>query len=619
VRKLNHTTAKVRQIELLSPAKDLSCGIAAVNCGADAVYIGAPRFSARQAAAAEISDIEKLSSYAAKYGAKVYVALNTLLLDSEIDDACKILWQAYEAGASAAILQDMGLLQCSLPPMELHASTQTDNRSPEKVAMLEKAGFSQIVLARELSLQQITEISSKCSAKLEFFVHGALCTSYSGQCYISQHCAQRSANRGQCAQFCRHSFTLEDTEGRIIAKDKHLLSLKDLDLSASLGQLAAAGISSFKIEGRLKDKAYVKNTALKYRRAIDSILAGMGGARKSSSGSVVSPIEPDASKTFNRGFSSYFIEGRQQGIAAIESPKNIGQLIGKVTRAARGKIWLDSQTEINNGDGLSYFSQGKLCGARVSEYSGQCAVFNSPIIVPVGTEIFRNFDRLLAAETSADRETRTISLEIKIKAAGGNICAEATDEDGNKAAASIAGGTEAHSPGKAAEALLAAFSKTGGSIFSKPNIVLEMPVALFFPQSELNKCRRNLLEALVNTRLESFRNNIAARPAHKHSYPHSLVTYKANITNKKAADFYRSLGADAEIAGAETCQLPAGAELMRCRYCIAFEIGICNRYSATGSKGPQPELMLRDSSKLFRLKFDCAKCEMVVTEEKQSR
>ena len=356
----------VRKIELLAPAKNLACGVAAINHGADAVYIGGPGFSARAAAANSIQDIEQLVGHAHLFGAKVYVALNTIFSDDELEQAVAMCHTLYRIGVDALIIQDTGLLQSDLPPIALHSSTQMNNRTPERVCFWQNVGLEQVVLARELSLSQIREIRAKSSVVLEFFVHGALCVSYSGQCYISEVMAGRSANRGECAQFCRHKFDLKDGDGRLLEKDSYLLSLKDLDLSANLEELIDAGISSLKIEGRLKDEQYVKNVTAYYRKALDKIISERSDLVAASSGVCRFDFSPDPQKSFNRGSTDYFIRKKRNIVGDLRSPKSKGQLIGRVASIDKSSFVVDTNEKIVNGDGLCFYNrQGTLVCLRV--------------------------------------------------------------------------------------------------------------------------------------------------------------------------------------------------------------------------------------------------------------
>ncbi len=387
----------MQTVELLSPAKNATFGIEAINHGADAVYIGAPKFGARSAAGNSMQDIESLINYAHKFNARIYIALNTILKGNELPEAQQLIRNLYNVGADAIIIQDMGILQLDLPPIALHASTQTDNRTVEKVDFLEKAGFSQVVLARELSLEQIKNISSRTSVPLEVFVHGALCVSYSGQCYISQSLGKRSANRGECAQYCRLPYNLIDAEGKTILADKHLLSLKDLNLSNYLTDLIDAGVYSFKIEGRLKDLDYVKNVTAFYRQRLDEILSTSKTKKKSSSGNIFYFFEPNPEKTFHRGSTCYFLHGRTEDtIASFDTPKSTGEYIGKINDVTKNYFTISKNKlspTLHNGDGLCFINKrGEFCGFRLNKVEENRLYPAQMPMIDKNTTVYRNLD-----------------------------------------------------------------------------------------------------------------------------------------------------------------------------------------------------------------------------------
>ena len=419
-----------RKIELLSPAKNLECGIEAINHGADAVYIGASKFGARSAAVNSMQDIEQLSTYAHKFNAHVYVAVNTILKDNELDDAQSLIWDLYHAGADAIIIQDMGILQLDLPPIALHASTQTDNRTVEKVQFLEKAGFSQIVLARELNLEQIRNITSQVHVPIEVFVHGALCVSYSGQCYISQAMCGRSANRGECAQYCRLPYDLLDADGKIIAKNKHLLSLKDLNLSNHLQELLDAGVSSFKIEGRLKDVSYVKNVTAYYRQQLDKILSQSKEYKKSSSGKITYTFEPNLEKSFHRGSTSYFLKGRNLDMTSFDTPKSKGEYIGKPKEISKNFIVLNSLLEFHNGDGFCFLDeQGEFCGFRANKVDGNRLYPTEMPVISKNTDIYRNLDINFTQNLSKKTAERKMAVDVLFSETKSGFLLQIKDED----------------------------------------------------------------------------------------------------------------------------------------------------------------------------------------------
>ena len=383
-----------RKIELLAPAKNLECGIAAVDHGADAIYIGAPRFGARAAAGNSLEDIAELVRYAHVYNVRIYVTVNTILKDEELKDTEKMIWDLYRAGVDALIVQDMGLLELNLPPIPLHASTQMDNRTPQKVRFLAEAGFRQVVLARELSLVEIGNIHHACpDVPLEVFVHGALCVSYSGQCYVSQACFGRSANRGECAQFCRLAFYMVDADGKSIVRNKHLLSLKDLNQSEELEQLLDAGASSLKIEGRLKDVSYVKNVTAYYRQKLDSVFKRRKEYIRASSGKVKLEFKPQLDKSFSRGFTNYFLFDRNKDIFSFDTPKSLGEEMGTVKEIRGNYLTVAGIKSFNNGDGVCFLDQtGKLQGFRINRVENNKLFPQEMPRIKPRTILYRNFD-----------------------------------------------------------------------------------------------------------------------------------------------------------------------------------------------------------------------------------
>ncbi|HEY3417274.1 MAG TPA: U32 family peptidase, partial [Armatimonadota bacterium] len=423
----------MKHIELLAPAKDLECGMTAIDCGADAVYIGAAHFGAREAAGNSVEDITALTRYAHRYWAKVYVTINTLLHDEEIPEALRLITQLYEAGIDGLIIQDPGLLECKLPPLPLIASTQMHNSTPEKVAFLEGVGFQRAILPRELGLEEIREIRRKTNMELEFFIHGSLCVCYSGQCYLSYAMGGRSGNRGQCAQPCRKVYTLLDSRGQAVVRNKHLLSLRDLNLSAHLAELIEAGICSFKIEGRLKDRAYIANIVGYYRTLLDGVLADLG-MRKGSSGAVALGFAPDPTKTFNRGYTTHFLHGRGKPDASIDTPKMIGEPIGRVTTISRRDITVDSSVELHNGDGICFFDRaGELHGTAINGIFGKRFSLLNPDGVEEGMRLYRNHDHEFLTNVQKSHPERQVAVTFTLREAPEGFLLQAVDEDGNNA------------------------------------------------------------------------------------------------------------------------------------------------------------------------------------------
>ena len=604
-------------IELLSPAKDLECGISAINHGADAVYIGASNFSARAAASNSIGDIEKLVKYAHSFHSKVFVALNTVLTDDQLLQAEKLIHDIYEAGADAIIIQDMAILQMNIPPIALHASTQTDNRSFEKVKFLEDVGFSRVVLARELNLNQISHIRSKTAVELEAFVHGALCVSYSGQCYMSQANSGRSANRGKCAQYCRLPYHLIDSDGKVLAKNKHLLSLKDLDLSDYLKEMMEAGIVSFKIEGRLKGVDYVKNITAYYRKKLDAILEGNNKYRQSSSGKTIFFFEPNPEKSFRRSATDYFLHGRKVDISQPETPKSLGEPLGKITYIGKNYFELPKGYMIHNGDGLCFLNQkNELTGFRVnrveasSHHSNNKNVKCFPSDMPrmnEGVFLYRNhdheFEKILKGKTSQ----RSIDIIVQFEETNKGFDIHLTDEQGTDARYSeefdkqLAKKTETTITN-----IRTQLSKLGNTIYNAKEIKIQISSPWFLPSSQLNEWRRKAVEILDTNRLENYQIE-ARKKSIPSNFPLNKLSYLGNVTNSQAEKFYKSHGVY-EIQQGFEVKAEADVPLMFCKHCIKHTMGWCPK-NGTISTFKEP-LFLRNNDQIYMLTFDCKACEM---------
>jgi len=602
-----------RHIELLSPAKDLDCGIEAIKHGADAVYIGAPKFGARAAAGNSIEDIKKLCEYAHFYQAHIYVALNTILTDKELDEAEKMIWQIYEAGADALIVQDMGITQLHLPPIALHASTQTDNRTVEKVKFLEEAGFKQVVLARELSLQEITTIAQQTTVPLEVFVHGALCVSFSGQCYLSAAMCGRSANRGECAQYCRLPYTLIDANGAVIASNKHLLSLKDLNLSDNLESLMDAGVSSFKIEGRLKDVAYVKNITAYYRKKIDEILARRDEFRRPSFGNSTYFFEPVPEKSFNRGFTTYFLNGRNKDITAFDSPKSLGEIIGKVKDIKGKVIAVSGHKQLNNGDGLAFFNkQGELEGFRVNRAdANKIQPFEMPEIA-VNTLLYRNFDAKFEQQMAKPSAERHLAVNIIFgdNPFGFTLCME--DESGARVMITRPFKKEKARKNQQ-DNIKTQLSKLGNTPFETKNIDIEMKEDWFVPSSVLTDMRQQATEKLIlSHRIRYQQDNVKFKqPSKPVPFIQQKLTYLGNVANMKAESFYRKHEV-AEITKAFELQQEKNVPLMFTKHCLRYSMGWCPLHGESKSPFKEPYFLIYQDKRL-RLHFDCKNCEMQIS------
>ena len=604
-------------IELLAPAKNFEFGKSAINCGADAVYIGAPKFGARSAALNSLNSIEQLVLYAHKFKAKVYVALNTLLFDKELNEAQKLIHDLWNLGADAIIIQDMGILEMELPPIPLFASTQTHNDNWQKVLFLEKNGIQRVILARELSLSQIKEIRSYTTVELECFVHGSICVCYSGQCYMSQAIAGKSGNRGECIQPCRWDYTLKNSDNNILIEKKHLLSPKDLNLNQYLKPLLDAGITSFKIEGRLKDISYVKNITSWYRRQIDAIIEGNDIYARASSGKTSLHFIPDPSRTFNRGFTDYFIDKRQRQIASFNSPKSIGMAVGEVLKIENNSIKIKSYQEISNGDGLCFFdTQNVLQGFRVNR-SGPGVIFPAemPEIIP-GSKLYRNHDQQFESFLLKNDETRKITVNLFIKETSSGISLQAVDEDGFTINTTIeTEKTIAREPEQSLENIRVSLKKSGNSIFEVRSISIELNNVYFFPASVMNELRRTAFNLLENKRMiEYFRKEVKLPPT-AFEYFEKELFYNANILNHKSKSFYEKRGSKIIEQGFENLNDYKNKALMTTRYCIKFETGNCLKHQNQEDKNWNKSLFLENDKNRFRLEFDCKECVMKIFKE----
>ena len=533
-----------QKIELLAPARNLGCGISAINHGADAVYIGGPQFGARAAACNSLADIEKLIAHAHQFRARVYVALNTIFDDRELDLAVHLCHQLHGIGVDALIIQDVGLLESDLPPIPLHSSTQMNNRTADKVRFLENVGFQQVVLARELSLTQIKEIRAATRIPLEFFIHGALCVSYSGQCYISEVMAGRSANRGECAQFCRHKFTLKDGQGKILEKDRYLLSLRDLNLSDHLRALIDAGISSFKIEGRLKDENYVKNVTAYYRQALDKIIEADGGLQRSSSGRCSFDFTPNPAKSFNRGSTDYFLTNQPNRPGAIDSPKSTGQKLGQVVHSEKRLFVLKTGEVVNNGDGLCFFDPERgLVGIKVNRVENGKIYPKDPVVLPKGMTIYRNSDTAFNKLLDRSEHCRTIAIQLELKETVDGLQMLIIDEDGIESQTTVKVEKEvAQQPGMITDMAEKQLRKSGGSVFSIGEVRVDLRPELFLSAAVFNDLRRRGFAHHLDKRRKQYQ--VEQIEVTKNDIPWLAheVSYLDNIGNRKAEAFYRRHG-----------------------------------------------------------------------------
>jgi 23S rRNA 5-hydroxycytidine C2501 synthase len=600
------------QLELLAPAGDADIGIAAIDHGADAVYIGAPKFSARAEAGVNLDDINRLIRHAHLYYAKAYVALNTILTDNEIPLALEIINEVYQSGADGLILQDVGLLELDLPPIPLIASTQMHNTTPEKVQFLESAGFKRVILARELSLDEIAAIRQETRIELESFVAGALCVSYSGQCYMSQAATGRSGNRGVCAQPCRSRYTLIDSDGKTLMQDKFLLSLKDLNLMKSIPDLVAAGITSFKIEGRYKGIDYVKNVTAAFRQAIDSFISGHRDFRRTSSGISGFTFSPDPEKTFNRGYTQYFIHGRKEKVASINTQKSIGQYLGKITGMGKNYLTIDCH-DLQNGDGLCFFTaQDELAGFRVNRVERDKLYPNSMKDLEVGAALYRNYDISLSRLLKKSSANRKIAVEMDFIQEDKLIRLAATDEDGNQVETILENMYMLpQNPSRAREQIETQLCKTGNSPYHVRRLTIHPPQPGFLPVSSLNGMRRDVLEKLTKIRLEKYpRQNIPLVPNNA-PYPGKRLDFRANVLNEHARQFYIRHGVQDIEPAFETLSDTTGKTVMTTRYCIRHQLDLCPKYNKA-TNFPKEPLRIRDTHHTYRIEFDCKNCRMFV-------
>ena len=608
---------KHRKIELLAPARDAAIGIEAIKHGADAVYIGASAFGARSQAGNSIDDIKRLVDFAHLYEARIYCTVNTIIYDNELKAVERMVHELYHAGVDALIVQDMALLRLDLPPIALHASTQCDLRTPEKAMFLEQMGFSQLVLARELSLSEIREIAIKVKVPLEGFCHGALCVSYSGRCQISQALKGRSANRGECAQFCRLSYDLEDAHGNTLMKSKHLLSLRDFNASDRLEQMINAGISSFKIEGRLKDVDYVKNVVAYYRQALDRIISSRNDLLRSSCGTTTLSFTPTLEKSFNRSFTHYFIDGRQPSsgtsMASIHTPKSQGEYLGKVSTARGNMITLDSVTAIANGDGLSYIdNHGNYDGFRVNKVAGNRLFLKDSCAISRGDKVYRTYDKAFNDVLAKPSAKRTINLDLTLWTAGKQLCLKTVDERGCAVVHSIAldNGPE---PAKLpqAERQRQVLARLGDTIYRLKQCYIVGDY--FIPVSVIAQLRRETIELLERTHRTSYHRDLRKPENKEASFPNRILESADNVANHIAEQFYRDHGVTTIEPAIEVSGMANDSHsVMHTRYCLRRELGACIKDKNAHSKLPSP-LFLRNGNTLLKIDCNCSKCEMKIS------
>ena len=608
-----------KKIEILAPAKNLFQGMAAINAGADAVYIGAPQFGARSNATNPVEDIAELVRYAHLFKAQVFVVINTILYDKELGDCKKLIYELYDIGVDALIVQDMAIMEMDLPPIVIHASTQANNRDPKHVKFLADAGMKRVVLARELNLDQIKEIHDATDVELEFFVSGALCVSFSGNCYMSIAGGERSANRGSCAQNCRLPYNLIDGTGKTLIANSHLLSIKDLDLSNQLPNLIEAGITSFKIEGRLKDLVYVKNNVSYLRKKLDAFLLDNPNYHKASSGRTFYNFDAEMDRSFNRGYTDYFVNKRTEKIGSWETPKSQGQVIGKLISSTNKGYFIENADKLNNGDGLYFINENNEAdGAQINTIINGLVIPNTFKPIKEGTVIYRNadasFNKLVEREDSAIRK---IGVNFIFSETNKGFKLIATDEDGHQSIDEIETEKE---KSKNEESVIPNIknnlSKTGNTPFIVDGIKIDFSDNWFLSISKINEIRRNVLDQLVDIRVNEYHREEYQIKKTDHPYPVTQLDFTYNVANKLARSFYKRHGVT-EIEKAFELQWdPGKSRVMTTKYCVKYELGKCPKFQrvSMGDKVVEP-LVLKHGENEYKLKFNCKPCEMEIWEK----
>lgn len=611
-------------LELLSPARDAAIAREAILHGADAVYIGGPGFGARHNASNSLSDIAELVPFAHRFGAKVFVTLNTILHDDELEPAQRLITDLYQAGIDALIVQDMGVLELDIPPIELHASTQCDIRTVEKAKFLSDVGFSQIVLARELNLNQIRDIHQATDATIEFFIHGALCVAYSGQCNISHAQTGRSANRGDCSQACRLPYTLKDDRGRVVAFEKHLLSMKDNDQTANLGALIDAGVRSFKIEGRYKDMSYVKNITAHYRQMLDAIIEDRGNLARASAGRTEHFFIPSTDKTFHRGSTDYFVNARKGDIGAFDSPKFIGLPVGEVLKVAKDHLDVEVTEPLANGDGLNVMIKREVVGFRANtvEKTGENRYRVWPNEMPAdlykarpNAALNRNLDHNWQQALLKTSSERRIAVDIELGGWEEQLILTMTCEDGISVTHTLDGHFEvANNAEKALNSLKDGVAKLGQTIYYARAIDVALPDALFVPNSLLNQFRRETAEMLDAARLAQYpRGSRKAETVPAPVYPDTHLSFLANVYNHKAREFYHRHGVQLIDAAYEAHEEKGDVPVMITKHCLRFAFNLCPKQAKGNIKSwKATPMQLVNGDEILTLKFDCRPCEMHV-------
>ncbi len=599
------------KIELLAPAKDKNTAISAINAGADAVYIGYLKFGARKKAGNSLEDIKEVIDYAHKYLVKVYITFNTIFKDDELPEVLEAINSVYKAGVDGIIIQDMGLLELDLPPIQIIASTQCHNNTLEKVKFLEKTGFKRVILPREFSLAEIKNITENTNIEVETFVHGALCVSYSGQCYMSYAVGGRSANRGECAQPCRKKYSLKDSNGKLIVKDRYLLSLKDFNLSNNLKELIQACVTSFKIEGRLKDEDYVRNVVAFYRKELDKILKELNLERSSIGVSNID-FEPNPDKSFNRSFTTYFFNGRSKDISALNYSKSLGEYIGEVEKIDKTSFVLKNN-RLKNSDGICFFDENnELQGTNINKVQGNTVFPNSMNAIKNGLKIYRNFDKDFIDKVLKSKIERKIPVDINVLFANNEYVFEAIACDGQKAVCAINAKFEpAKNIDSATLNIKKQLSKLGNTEFLCERISINLEEVPFIPVSELNDIRRNLFDKLSEQRSASYKNDVRNNKIEIVEYPEKNLDFRANIYNSKAKEFYEKRKAKVNELAAESNINIKSHVVMTTKHCLKYLFDMCPK-QFSNNEYKEPFYIVDEYGKEYRLEFDCKNCLMQI-------
>ncbi len=605
------TELRTAEFELLVPANNKHVAIQAIKAGADAVYIGYSKYGARIQAGNSMEDLIDLIEFAHIYRAKVYITLNTILKNEEIKNIEKLIWHLYTIKADGIIIQDMGILECKLPPIPIIASTQCHNNTLEKIKFWEKTGFKRVIFPREISLDEIKEIHKNTNIELECFVHGALCMSYSGQCYLSYAIGGRSANRGECAQPCRKKYSLKDANGKYILHNKHILSLKDLNLSERLEDLILAGVTSFKIEGRLKNEAYVVNTTAYYRKKLDEVIENYG-LKRASLGKSELDFEPDIYKTFNRGYTNFYLDKEKKDIGTVNYTSSLGEYIGVVQSVKKNYFSLKTNI-LNNGDGICFFNEDKvLVGTNINKIDGNLIFPLSIKGIKAGVKIYRNYNKTFDDKLNNSNLSRKLATKMRVRETDLGYIFFLTDEEKNTASYMLSKNIElAQNKEKALSTMQVQLSKSGNTEFRIKETDIKLKNVPFIKVAKINEIRRNLTEKLRKIRRKNYKYNYRKSQINVIDYPINKVDYKANILNDKALQFYKKRGVFVEEMALESQKDTKNREVMISKYCIKNQLGICPKQTS-GKKYTEPFVLIDEFNKEYLVEFNCKDCIMKI-------